>query len=222
MIQSSTENLLVVINDILDFAKIESGNITLEKIPFDIGKTVQDAVRSLNFKATEKGLLLRVVGASGPLPLAMGDPFRLRQVLVNLISNAIKFTRQGAITVSIDASQRNGMELPITFSVADTGMGISPENIDQVFGSFRQANSSIARLYGGTGLGLTICKNLVELQGGAIGVRSEVDHGSCFYFTIPYTISSEPLVTEQTAATSPRPAQGPDASCLPKTTPSTS
>ncbi|GAA4346039.1 hypothetical protein GCM10023185_00200 [Hymenobacter saemangeumensis] len=196
MIQSSTENLLVVINDILDFAKIESGSISLENIPFDIGKTVQDAVRSLSFKANEKGLLLRVVGANDPLPLAVGDPYRLRQVLVNLISNAVKFTRQGAITVTIDASQRNGMALPVTFSVADTGMGISSENLEQVFGSFRQANSSIARLYGGTGLGLTICKNLVELQGGSIGVRSELGHGSCFYFTIPYTISSEPVVKE--------------------------
>ena len=204
MIQSSTENLLVVINDILDFAKIESGNITnltLEKIPFDVGITVQDAVRSLNLKANEKGLLLRIVGANDPLPLALGDPFRLRQVLVNLISNAIKFTRQGAITISIDASQRSGMSLPVTFSVADTGMGISSENMDQIFSSFWQANSSIARLYGGTGLGLTICKNLVELQGGQIGVRSEINHGSCFYFTIPYTISSEPLVKEQTEVT---------------------
>ena len=203
MIQSSTENLLVVINDILDFAKIESGSITLEKIPFDLGKTVQDAAKSLNFKANEKGLLLRIVGTNVPLPLALGDPFRLRQVLVNLISNAIKFTRQGAITISVDASRRNGLDLPVTFSVADTGMGISAENLDQVFGSFRQANSSIARLYGGTGLGLTICKNLVELQGGEIGVRSEIDHGSCFYFTVPYTISSEPLVTEPPEAMTP-------------------
>ena len=203
MIQSSTENLLVVINDILDFAKIESGNITLEKIPFDIGKTVQDAARSLNFQANEKGLLLRIVGANEPLPLALGDPYRLRQVLVNLISNAIKFTHRGAITISINARQRSGMSLPVTFSVADTGMGISPGNIDQVFSSFQQADSTIARLHGGTGLGLTICKNLVELQGGEIGVRSEVDHGSCFYFTIPYTISNEPLVTEPTTVMPP-------------------
>ena len=121
-------------------------------------------------------------------------------MLVNLISNAIKFTRQGAITISIDASQRSGTFLPVTFSVADTGMGISPEALDQVFDSFQQANSSIARLYGGTGLGLTICKSLVELQGGEIGVRSEVGHGSCFHFTIPYSISTEPLVTEPTEA----------------------
>ncbi len=198
MIQSSTQNLLVVINDVLDFAKIESGNIALEKIPFDVVKTVQDAVRSLTFKADEKGLLLRIVGLNDALPLALGDPYRLRQVLVNLVSNAIKFTEQGAVTITIDASERAGVALPITFSVADTGMGIAAENLDHVFGSFQQANSSIPRLYGGTGLGLAICKNLVELQGGRIGVRSELGYGSCFDFTIPYTVTNEPLVKEPT------------------------
>ena len=196
MIQSSTDSLLVVINDILDFAKIESGNITLEKIPFDIVKTVQEAARTLTYKTDEKGLLLRIVGPNEPFPMALGDPYRLRQVLVNLISNAIKFTKQGAITITIDASQRNGIHLPVTFSVADTGMGISAENLERVFSSFRQADISIPRLYGGTGLGLTICKNLVELQDGEIWVRSEPGHGSCFYFTIPYTASNEAVVKE--------------------------
>lgn len=194
MMQSSIENLLVVINDILDFAKIESGKITLESIPFDIVKTVQDAARSLTFRMDEKGLLLRIVSPNEPLPLAQGDPYRLRQVLVNLIGNAIKFTPRGAITITIDAGQRSGRVLPITFSVADTGMGIRPENLGQVFDSFQQADSSISRLYGGTGLGLTICKNLVELQGGHIGVRSEPDQGSCFFFSIPYAVSEETLV----------------------------
>jgi len=203
MIQSSTENLLVVINDILDFAKIESGKINLENIPFDILRTVQDAARSLTFKTDEKGLLLRIVGPNEPLPLAQGDPYRLRQVLVNLISNAIKFTHQGALTITIDASQRAGQALPVTFSVADTGIGISADNLGQVFNSFRQADSSIPRLYGGTGLGLTICKNLVELQGGHIGVRSEPGQGSCFYFTIPYVVSRKALVKEQAAVQKP-------------------
>lgn len=198
MIKSSTENLLVVINDILDFAKIESGKISLENIPFDVLSTVQNAARSLSFKSDEKGLLLRIVSPQENLPFAKGDPFRLHQVLVNLISNAIKFTRQGAITITIDASQRQGNSLPITFSVADTGIGISPDNISQIFNSFRQADSSIPRLYGGTGLGLTICKNLIELQGGSIEVQSELGRGSCFRFTIPYTVSEAPL-TEDTA-----------------------
>lgn len=198
IIQSSTQNLLVVINDILDFAKIESGNIVLEKIPFDIVHTVQDAFRSLMFKANEKGLLLRVVEPNEPLPLALGDPYRLRQVLVNLVGNAIKFTDQGAITITIDASQRAGLALPVTFSIADTGMGISIENLEHVFSSYQQAESSTQRIHGGTGLGLSICRNLIELQGGQIGARSELGQGSCFYFTIPYTVSAEPLVREQT------------------------
>jgi len=208
MIKSSTENLLIVINDILDFAKIESGKINLENIPFDVLKTVQDAARSLSFKSDEKGLLMRIVSPHEELPLAKGDPFRLHQVLVNLISNAIKFTRQGAITITIDASQRDGNLLPITFSVADTGIGISPDNLGQIFTSFRQADSSIPRLYGGTGLGLTICKNLVELQGGTIDVQSEPGLGSCFSFTIPYVVSDEPLIEEATVIQQPDLLQG--------------
>jgi signal transduction histidine kinase/DNA-binding response OmpR family regulator len=196
MIQSSTENLLVIINDILDYAKIESGTIGLENIPFDVLATVQEAARSLSFKMAEKGLLLQIVNLNEELPQAQGDPFRLHQVLVNLISNAIKFTQQGVITITIDARPEASGTLPVTFSVADTGIGISPDSLQQIFESFQQANSSIPRLYGGTGLGLTICKNIVELQGGSIGVRSEPGQGSCFYFTIPYKISTEPLSQE--------------------------
>ncbi|GAB3588502.1 hypothetical protein GCM10027345_40520 [Hymenobacter daeguensis] len=208
MIQSSTANLLVVINDILDFTKMEAGAIRLESIPFDILKTVQEAVRSLIFKSDEKGLLLRIEYLGDDLPLAQGDPFRLHQVLVNLISNAIKFTHRGAITITIDARQRAGLSLPITFSVADTGIGISADNLEHVFSSFRQADSSIPRLYGGTGLGLTICKNLVELQGGHMGVRSEPGQGSCFFFTLPYTVSEGLLVKEPTAVQQPDLLQG--------------
>ncbi|MBO2008255.1 ATP-binding protein [Hymenobacter negativus] len=196
MIQSSTENLLVVINDILDFSKIESGKIRLERIPFDIAKTVQAAVRSLAFKTDEKGLILNIIGLNDHIPLAQGDPFRLHQVLVNLISNAIKFTNRGSITITVDASRRHGQDLPVTFSIADTGIGISEGNLGQVFKSFRQADSSIPRLYGGTGLGLSICKNLVELQGGHIGVRSTLGQGSCFSFTIPYRLSEEHIIQE--------------------------
>ncbi|TGD81154.1 ATP-binding protein [Hymenobacter wooponensis] len=196
MIQSSTENLLVIINDILDYAKIESGTINLESIPFDIMQIVQEAARSLSFKIAEKGLLLHIVNLNEKLPQAKGDPFRLHQVLVNLISNAIKFTQQGIITITIDGRAAEDGTLPVTFSVADTGIGISADNLHLIFNSFQQANSSIPRLYGGTGLGLTICKNIVELQGGQIGVRSELGQGSCFYFTVPYKVSDEPIQKE--------------------------
>ncbi|TDN36353.1 response regulator [Hymenobacter sp. UV11] len=208
MIQTSTENLLVVINDILDFIKLQSGHISLEHIPFDLHKTVRDAVRSLAFKMDEKGLLLRYVGFDHPLPMAQGDPYRLRQVLVNLLSNAIKFTQRGTITITIDASQQNGRDLPVTLSVADTGIGIDEAYLGQVFESFKQADSSIPRLYGGTGLGLTICKNLVELQKGSIGVRSRLGSGTCFCFTIPYKVSEEPLRQEEMVIQQPDLLQG--------------
>ena len=208
MIQTSTENLLVVINDILDFIKLQAGHISLENIPFDLHKTVRDAVRSLAFKMDEKGLLLRYVGFDEPLPMVQGDPHRLRQVLVNLLSNAIKFTQRGAITIAIDVSQWNNKSLPVSFSVTDTGIGIDETQLGQVFESFRQADSSIPRLYGGTGLGLTICKNLVELQQGQIGVRSTLGQGTSFYFTIPYTVSEEPPRQESVIVQQPDLLQG--------------
>ncbi|WP_223653520.1 ATP-binding protein [Hymenobacter psoromatis] len=196
MIQASTEGLLVVINDILDFVKLQAGHLSLEAIPFDLPKTVREAVRSLAFRMDEKGLLLRYAGFDQPLPLLRGDPYRLRQVLVNLLSNAIKFTQRGTITITLDTGQRRGLELPVTLSVADTGIGIDEANLGQVFESFKQADSSIPRLYGGTGLGLTICKNLVELQGGSMGVRSTLGSGTCFSFTIPYPVSEAPARQE--------------------------
>lgn len=205
MIQSSTENLLVVINDLLDFAKIESGKISLETIPFDLLEPVREAVRTLSFKADEKGLLLRVVEPpDGPLPLVLGDPHRLRQVLINLLGNAVKFTPHGAVTVTIAVGPRQQAMLPVTFSVADTGIGITPESLPHIFSGFRQADNSIARLYGGTGLGLTICQHLVELQGGQLTVSSQLGQGSCFRFTIAYALSAEslaPLVAAPAPAT---------------------
>lgn len=207
MIQSSTENLLVVINDILDFTKLQSGHLSLESIPFDLHKTVRDAARTLGFKIDEKGLLLRYEGFDEPLPLAQGDPHRLRQVLTNLLSNAVKFTERGFVTISIEA-KRDGDRLPVTFSVTDTGIGIDENNLGQVFESFQQADNSIPRLYGGTGLGLTICKNLVELQHGSIGVRSQLGKGTTFFFTIPYLVSSEPLHQEAAVVQQPDLLQG--------------
>ena len=208
MIQSSTENLLVVINDILDFTKLQAGHISLEQIPFDLHQTVRDAGRALAFKMDEKGLVLRYVGFDHPLPLVLGDPYRLRQVLMNLLSNAIKFTQRGSITITLEASPRHGRDLPVTLSVADTGIGIDEAYLGQVFESFQQANSSIPRLYGGTGLGLTICKNLVELQQGTIGVRSTLGSGTCFYFTIPYQVSEEPLRRKAAVVQQPDLLQG--------------
>lgn len=203
MILYSTEHLLMVIDDVLDFTKVESGEINLESIPFDLLKTVQQAVRSFTFKTAEKGLLLRVQEPAVPLPLVQGDPYRLHQILVNLLGNAVKFTPHGTITVTVELGEQTDSTLPVTLSITDTGIGISADNLDQLFTIFRQANSSIPRLYGGTGLGLTICKSLVELQGGEIGVHSAPGQGSCFYFTIPYAVSDQLLLQDPVAPPSP-------------------
>ena len=197
MIQYSTEHLLMVVDDVLNFTKTESGKINLECIPFDLLKTVQQAARSLAFKTAEKGLHLSVEESITLLPLFQGDPYRLHQILVNLIGNAIKFTRQGSIKIIIESGREIGPIVPVTFSITDTGIGISTDNLDHIFTSFQQADNSIPRQYGGTGLGLAICKNLIELQGGRIGVRSALNQGSCFYFTIPYAVSEQQLVNNR-------------------------
>jgi two-component system aerobic respiration control sensor histidine kinase ArcB len=193
MILYNTENLLTIVNDILDFSKIKSGQISLESISFDLLKVVQHAANSFAFKIAEKGLHLHIESPSAGLPLLLGDPHRLHQVLVNLISNAIKFTTHGTITITItlDTSTQAPDKVAVGISIEDTGIGISAADVGHIFNRFEQANPSITRLYGGTGLGLTICKNLVELQGGHIGVRSELGQGSCFQFFIPYVLSDE-------------------------------
>jgi two-component system aerobic respiration control sensor histidine kinase ArcB len=193
MLLYNTDNLLTVVNDILNFTKIKSGQISFERISFDLLSVVQHAANSFSFKTAEKGLHLRIVSPATKPPLLLGDPHRLHQILVNLISNAIKFTAHGVITitVSFDTPASPTDNLPVTISIEDSGIGINATDIGQIFNRFEQANPTITRLYGGTGLGLTICKNLVELQDGQIGVRSEFGKGSCFHFSIPYTISSE-------------------------------
>ena len=197
LILSNAESLLVVINDILDFAKIESGKVDLEAIPFDVAAIVHNTTKSLAFLAEAKGLLLQVEIYDDPLPIVEGDPVRLNQVLVNLINNAIKFTSTGGVTVTVDVSHQEADLVHLQFCVEDTGIGISADKFDRVFKSFGQANSSTTRLYGGTGLGLAICKNLIELQGGRIWLDSQPGQGSRFYFTLPYPVSTRgPLTNE--------------------------
>ncbi|WP_210520383.1 ATP-binding protein [Hymenobacter terricola] len=197
LILSNAESLLVVINDILDFAKIESGKVELETIPFDVAAIVHGTTKSLAFLAEAKGLLLQAEVHDDPLPIVEGDPVRLNQVLVNLINNAIKFTSAGEVTVTVDVSHHEADLVHLQFCVEDTGIGISADKFDRVFKSFGQANSSTSRLYGGTGLGLAICKNLIELQGGRIWLDSLPGQGSRFYFNLPFPVSTQaPLVRE--------------------------
>jgi len=185
IIRSSGESLLTIINDILDFSKIESGKIELETHPYNLRQCIEEALELLAPKAAEKGLdLVALIDPATPA-LVVGDVTRLRQVIVNLVSNAVKFTAQGEVTVSVYAKEgaRPG-ELGLHFTVADTGIGIPLEKQDRLFKSFSQVDSSTTRHFGGTGLGLVISKRLTELMGGTMWVDSVDGRGSNFHFNI--------------------------------------
>ena len=182
--QISGETLLSVINDILDFSKIESGKLDLEERPLDLRLMLQDVSDLLLPKATEKSLNLAYQLAGNMPKCIVSDVTRLRQILLNLVSNSIKFTSKGGVTISCQASEAASGKHEIQFSVKDTGIGIAPEDIDRLFQPFTQANTSTTREYGGTGLGLTICRRLIELMQGKIWIESEVGCGSTFHFTI--------------------------------------
>lgn len=186
LIKNSADNLLVIINDILDIAKIESGKITLEQIPFDICDVIKNAIQSLTYKAEEKGIELIIHPIKLDHTIVIGDPFRLTQALLNLINNAIKFTENGSVEISGRVPHSNATEITFEFTIKDTGIGIPKEKIESIFEGFTQASLDTSRKYGGTGLGLTISKNLIQLQGGNIWVESSVGKGSKFIFSITY------------------------------------
>jgi PAS domain S-box-containing protein len=184
LIKSSSESLLLMINDLLDFTKIENGKLQLEEIPFDLRAVVDDLLDLMAVSAEKKGLeLVGLVYADVPTGV-QGDPGRLRQILLNLVGNAIKFTHDGEVVLQVTKAQENDENVEIRFDVIDTGIGISQEILPQMFESFTQADSSTSRKYGGTGLGLAICQQLTHLLGGEIGVSSSPGAGSLFWFTI--------------------------------------
>jgi CheY-like chemotaxis protein/HPt (histidine-containing phosphotransfer) domain-containing protein len=181
-IRVSGESLLTIINDILDFSKIESGRLELEEQPFNLRICVEDALDLLSAKAFNKGLELLGSIEIGVPEFILGDVTRLRQILVNLIGNAVKFTEKGEVVVSVH--QLHGKENHLLFKVRDTGIGIPQDRMDRLFKSFSQVDSSTTRQYGGTGLGLAISKQLAELMGGTMWVESEAGKGSTFFFEI--------------------------------------
>ncbi|HSD58892.1 MAG TPA: response regulator [Methanotrichaceae archaeon] len=191
-IRSSGDSLLAIINDILDFSKIDGGRMVLESQPFDLRSCVEESLDLVAARAAEKGLELAYFMEDSVPEMVVGDVTRLRQVLVNLLGNAVKFTEKGEVVVSVDASvdpsvdasSANDGRVEILFAVKDTGIGISRENIGSLFQSFSQVDSSTTRNYGGTGLGLAISKRLVELMSGKIRAESTPGEGSIFYFTI--------------------------------------
>ncbi len=182
-VRNSGNALLTIINDILDFSKIEAGKMELEQIPFDLRTVVEEILDLLAEKAHAKGLeLAGLVYAQVPTAVE-GDPGRLRQVLINLIGNALKFTHQGEVSVYVSLQEEQADQLLVRFDVSDTGTGIPDEAQARLFHAFSQADSSTTRKYGGTGLGLAICRRLVEAMGGQIGLMSAPGSGSCFWFT---------------------------------------
>jgi signal transduction histidine kinase len=190
-IHQSSENLLVIINDILDLTKIDSGRIDFEQVPFDPRAVVGNVRDILQFKAQEKGIVLAVEFAPDVPTTLIGDPTRLNQIVMNLVGNAIKFTEQGSVRmhaqVNVDPLGRRGwMELVI--KVIDTGIGIPEDRIAHIFEEFTQAYSDTTRKYGGTGLGLTISRKLAEQQGGSVSVQSERGRGSTFTVRVPYAV----------------------------------
>ena len=191
VIKKSSESLLVIINDILDLSKIEAGKMNFENIPFSLEDSINTAYHTLRFEADEKKLSLTInIDPNVPRTL-IGDPTRLNQILINIAGNAIKFTENGGVTLEINELNRQGNLSMLQFSIIDTGIGIPEDGIGKIFDSFAQAESDTNRKFGGTGLGLTITKQLVELQGGNIKVKSTLGKGTVFIVTIPYLIGDE-------------------------------
>ena len=184
----SANHLLALVNDILDYNKMEAGKIVFEKTEFDLVSMLEDIKRSYSHRAREKGISF-TVEKSADLPVSLiGDPVRLNQIISNLLSNAMKFTTTGGVTLKANVNERQNNRALLEFSVTDTGIGIASEKLEEIFESYAQASADTTRKYGGTGLGLAICKRLVDLQGGTISVASEPDKGSVFRFSIEYSL----------------------------------
>jgi signal transduction histidine kinase/CheY-like chemotaxis protein len=206
-LHASSQALLGLLDDILDMSRIEAGKLSLEERPVDLRALVDGVCRLLGPRAEEKRIALQVAIAESVPHWVRGDAGRLRQVLLNLVGNALKFTERGSVTIGIEAVQGNGHAW-LEVSVADTGPGIEPEHLRELFEPFTQVDSGSGRRYGGSGLGLAICKRLVEAMGGAIGVRSRPREGSVFYFRLPLHEAAPPQAEPPPASTAP-PAAAP-------------
>ena len=194
IIVKSSRSLLVIINDILDFSKIEAGKMSFEKISMDINLVVDDVLKLYSEKAIEKGIVISKRADPNIPHYILGDPTRINQIILNLFSNAIKFTEKGSITINLKVeSSAHDNSSNLRIEIKDTGIGITKEQQENIFDSFTQADLSTTRKFGGTGLGTTISQRLVKLMGGDIGVESEPGVGSCFYFTIPLETTKDNL-----------------------------
>lgn len=185
-IKTSGDTLIVLINDILDLAKVDSGKLIFEKKPFKLSVSIKTMLHLFETKILEKNLEL-IVNYDSTIPdVILGDVVRLHQIIINLVSNAIKFTSEGSITIGVQKLSKTDDTITLEFSVSDTGIGIEKNNIEKIFENFQQAHSQTSRIYGGTGLGLAIVKQLVEAQGGSISVKSKENEGSVFTFVLQF------------------------------------
>jgi CheY-like chemotaxis protein len=203
MVQSSAESLLGLLNDILDLAKIEAGRLALEPIEFRVRAAADAALKPIALHAAHKSLEFQWAMDPGVPDKLVGDPMRFKQVLVNLAENAVKFTEQGSVTVRLEAEETDENTVKIHAAVSDTGIGIPADRLGAIFEAFTQADGSTTRRYGGTGLGTTIARQLVELMGGRLWVESTLGAGSTFHFSVP--------LARPGGARSPRPETGPHA-----------
>ncbi len=186
IIKRSGDGLVVLINDILDLAKVDAGKMTFEQTPFKMEFSILTLLKLFELKIQEKNLEI-VKEYDNKIPeVLVGDAIHLHQILLNLLSNALKFTAKGIIIVAVRLINEDKEKATIEFSITDTGIGIAEDNLENIFENFQQATSSISRIYGGTGLGLAICKQLVEKQGGTISVKSKINEGSTFSFTLSF------------------------------------
>jgi len=196
LVKSSADSLLTVINDVLDFSKIEAGKLDLDPVEFNLRENLNETLKTLTFRAYSKGLeLIGEVRPEVP-PTVIGDPVRIRQILLNLLANAVKFTEQGEIVATAAIQEEDDSTVLVHFSVRDTGIGIPREKQRLIFEAFSQADSSTTRKYGGTGLGLTISSRLVQMMGGKIWVESEPGRGSTFHFTVRLEKGAEDLLSD--------------------------
>lgn len=198
--RASAESLLGIVNDVLDFSRIEAGHLALDPVPFALEAGVLESIRPLGVRAREKGLSFTVEIAPAVPRHLVGDAGRLRQVLLNLVANAVKFTPAGSVSVRVNATAPEGDGVELHVSVEDTGVGVAPEKQQAIFETFQQADTSITREYGGTGLGLAISSRLVALLGGELWVESEPGSGSTFHFTARLVVDRSPAMRSRADA----------------------
>ncbi|TSA28980.1 MAG: hybrid sensor histidine kinase/response regulator [Bacteroidetes bacterium] len=196
ILKFSADSLLQIVNDILDYSKIDAGRIEFEKVEFEMRKLLTGVKQSFDFEVNRRNLKMDVsLDESIPM-VVLGDSARLTQILINLVGNAVKFTEKGHIAIEAKPVKRHNSLIDIEFRITDTGIGIPKDKLEMIFESFTQASSSTTRKYGGTGLGLAITQKLVELQGGALQVKSKVGKGSTFHFTLPFLTSDKTHVED--------------------------